>query len=498
MESYITVMLQYINTSYDNNGNVAGKIPMTILLDAVNDVTVEESSNITAHPVVSGDMIADHMVREPASLTISGEISMNGSTNALIYPTKSSSTNRKPSLKYFQEIFKSIKDSASLCTISKLVSSTKEVRFLERENMALTSISWTERINSLGYRLTFKEVLTATTEVIPYTQVDENLPLQTNPNILSFSSSLMNWDAVMSYVIQYMTDAGLITQEFINHFVSFSQNPAAIAGAIGIAAGAAAVGVGVAGLTGVIGTGAAILGSTGPVGWIIGGGIAVLAGVYFLGKAIVSAIEDAKRNKKYKIEQFKLYQEDARQQQEDARFYNFTSNIYLTLTQSLDQRFFVYKIPSNEPQECYLSIGDEYYDFKFTKNNVSTVWNVSVTMPMRNENVIVANKSIGVAKSTFDQCTSSNPLFKASGSGAYVYLIYYPENLTEADIPAMTNVGGIASIIEQQQILTQESRLISSDKNRQKLNNYAILVCTMKPEDFNTVMQQLINDALLR
>ena len=490
MESYITVMLQYINTSYDNNGNVAGKIPMTILLDAVNDVTVEESSNITAHPVVSGDMIADHMVREPASLTISGEISMNGSTNALIYPTKSSTTNRKPSLKYFQEIFKSIKDSASLCTISKLVSSTKEVRFLERENMALTSISWTERINSLGYRLTFKEVLTATTEVIPYTQVDENLPLQTNPNVLSFSSSLMNWDAVMSYVIQYMTDAGLITQEFINHFVSFSQNPAAILGAVGIAAGTGAIGAGALALAGT-----AIVSN--PIGWIIGGGVAVLAGVYFLGKAIASAIEDATRNRKYKIEQFKLYQDDAKQQQEDARFYNFTSNIYLTLTQSLDQRFFVYKIPSNEPQECYLSIGDEYYDFKFTKNNVSTVWNVNVTMPMRNENIIVANKSIGVAKSTFDQCTSSNALFKASGSGAYVYLIYYPENLIEADIPAMPEYV-VGSQFNQQQILYQESNLINSDKNRQKLNNYAILVCTMKPEDFNTVMQQLINDALLR
>lgn len=464
MESYITVMLQYINTSYDNNGNVAGKIPMTILLDAVNDVTVEESSNITAHPVVSGDMIADHMVREPASLTISGEISMNGSTNALIYPTKSSSTNRKPSLKYFQEIFKSIKDSASLCTISKLVSSTKEVRFLERENMALTSISWTERINSLGYRLTFKEVLTATTEVIPYTQVDENLPLQTNPNVLSFTSTLMDWNAVTAYVIQYMREKKIIEDTFWDYITSTYNTDA------GSVVGYSLMGIGgIAVIAGLV--------AAGPVGWAIAiaGGIAI--GVGFAVKAITAAIERRRVSREYAIEQFRRYKDDTKQKQEDARFYNFIGNIHKLLTEGLDQRFFLYKIPSNEAQECYLTIGDEYYDFKFIKNNTSGAWNINVTIPMRNDEVVVANKSIAVAKTSFDQCTSSNRLFKASGSGAYVYLVYDPQ------------AGYDVLSTEYQRAMLE---------GKYKLDNYYILVCTMKPEEFNELMQQLVDNALLR
>ena len=98
MRALMAVMLNYTDVEYDDSGNVISKIPKTILLDSIEDVQVDESSQLTTHPIVSGDMVADHMIKEPCSMTITGELSMNGSDNINIDGVK-------PTLKACQETF---------------------------------------------------------------------------------------------------------------------------------------------------------------------------------------------------------------------------------------------------------------------------------------------------------------------------------------------------------------------------------------------------------
>ena len=40
-----------------------------IEFDIVNSKTVESSSRITTYPMVNGDTVADHMIREPVSIS---------------------------------------------------------------------------------------------------------------------------------------------------------------------------------------------------------------------------------------------------------------------------------------------------------------------------------------------------------------------------------------------------------------------------------------------
>lgn len=440
MRALIAVKIDYTDIEFDNGGNVISKTPKTILLDSIEDVQVDESSQLTTHPIVTGDMVADHMIKEPCSMTISGELSMNGSDNINF-------DGSKPTLKACQETFGKIKNDAYMCSITKLAMNTNEVRFLQRENMVLTSIQWTERVNSLAFTLTFTQVLVADVQEYDVDMQDENLPAVTEPATLSFSSTLMDWDQVNRLVIDTCEAVGLTTDEFMTMLKS---------GGASYLIGGAAVGAAI--LITYIAACASI-----PVGgWIVGVVSLAIAGVAIIGYGIYSAIKSAVNSRKYRIDQFKKYEDDKKNQAEVERFANFVGDIHNQLMK-LNDAFYVYQISSNEPQECMLSISDEYYIFAFAKNNVNNKWTVNVTMPARDDSVVAANKSIDCAKTSYADCNSGNALFRASGSGAYVYLMYVRnEDLAEDD-----------------------------------LRNYYILVSGMKPEDFTDAVTEIIKNAIL-
>lgn len=440
MRALIAVKIDYTDIEFDDGGNVVSKTPKTILLDSIEDVQVDESSQLTTHPIVTGDMAADHMIKEPCSMTISGELSMNGSDNIIF-------DGFKPTLKACQETFGKIKNNAYMCSITKLAMNTNEVRFLQRENMVLTSIQWTERVNSLAFTLTFTQVLVSDVQEYEVDMQDENLPAVTEPATLSFSSTLMDWDQVDRLVIDTCAAEGLTTDEFMTMLKS--------AGTSYLIGGAA---VGAAILITYIAACASI-----PVGgWIVGIVSLAIAGVAIIGYGIYSAIKSAVNSRKYRVDQFKKYKDDKKNQAEVERFSNFIGDIHNQLMK-LNDTFYVYQISSNEPQECMLSISDEYYIFAFEKNNVNNKWTVNVTMPARDDSVVAANKSIDCAKTSYADCNSGNALFRASGSGAYVYLMYVRnEDLAEDD-----------------------------------LRNYYILVSGMKPEDFTNAVTEIIKNAIL-
>ena len=440
MQALIAVKIDYTDIEFDDSGNVISKTPKTILLDSIEDVQVDESSQLTTHPIVTGDMVADHMIKEPCSMTISGELSMNGSDNINF-------DGFKPTLKACQETFGKIKNNAYMCSITKLAMSTNEVRFLQRENMVLTSIQWTERVNSLAFTLTFTQALVTDAQEYEVDMQDKNLPAVTEPATLSFSSTLMDWDQVDRLVIDTCATEGLTTDEFMTMLkstgTSFLIGGTAVGAAILIAYVAACASIPVA-------------------GWIVGVASLAVAGVAIIGYGIYSAIKSAVNSRKYRINQFKKYKDDKKNQAEVERFANFIGDIHNQLMK-LNDAFYVYQISSNEPQECMLSISDEYYIFAFEKNNVNNKWTVNVTMPARDDAVVAANKSIDCAKTSYADCNSGNALFRASGSGAYVYLVYVRNEDLAAD----------------------------------DLRNYYVLVSGMKPEDFTNAVTEIIKNAIL-
>ena len=476
--AYMSVVMEYDDIAYGSSGEITSRTPMTVFLDSVDDITVSESSTLTAHPVASGYEIADHMVRNPVTMDINGAFSMNGSSNILIRNDDSRVSTSNLSLKNFQKQFKRMKDEGFKCKITKIVRGTGEVRFLARDNMVLTSIQWTEKINSVSFNFNFKEAMSADIVQIPYTQEDENLPAQTQPNVMSFSSVLVDWNAITASVNAILDENGLVEKKFWEQLQSVDWTTfafGAAASSLVITAGALAAAK--------VGIFAALVSN--PAGWIVAGVLALGAIGVFVYKAISNAITEAKLQKNYQIQQFKYYEDDQKQLQENARYMNFIGSIHSLLTDTLNKSFYVYRIPSNEPQECYLTIGDTYYDFKFNKNNTNRTWNITVTEPMANDKILAANKSISIAKTSFDQCTSFNYLIRDAQTGAYVYLMYCPDESTESN-----SVDWSKPL---KSYLNEEVDFYAG-----RLNNYCILVSTVKPEQFMTLVKETINNALLR
>ena len=48
------------------------------MFDYVSDNSTSLSSDLTTHPMVNGDMVADHMFKQPLTVTYSGKFSLYG------------------------------------------------------------------------------------------------------------------------------------------------------------------------------------------------------------------------------------------------------------------------------------------------------------------------------------------------------------------------------------------------------------------------------------
>lgn len=406
----------------------------TFVLDTVNDNTVSSSSTITTHPVISGDIVADHMYNNPDSMSISGVFSLNGSKGIIV-------DNEGTRLEEVQELFEKIKRNGILCDIVKIhvISSNEkaEPRFKTRTNMVLTNIQWVEKINSLNFSFTFSQAILVDTNLIDLDMDDQYLPNITEPATLNFTDSLIDWDSVDNLVMEIGRKFDLFEEGFLRYVSGLGQ-----ASLIGL-------GIGVATAIVVAKIGAALGLSSGPIGLIAGA-------VIGLGIALYLSIKKAIEKNKYKVQQFKYYQDDKKNQQEVKRFANFVGDIHKQITQ-LNNYIKVYNIGSDEPQECMLTIGNNYYIFTFTKNNVSQNYSLVITDIEEKERGIVNN--ITSALNNFTQCKSNNYIMRADESGEYVYLI-------------------------------------CSNEDKTKLTNYNILVSSINLDEYNNMLEKIITNAI--
>lgn len=412
-----------------------------IILDTINDVVVQSSSDITMHPIVTGDMVADHMIRQPVTMHIAGSFSLNGRSKTI-------ATGAGSRLSNLEELFENIKNEGSLCDITKMSVEDNGIRFLQRRNMVLTGISWTEKINSVAFTFDFTQALLADIQTYEVDVDDQFLPNISEPNTLNFTECLLDWSQIDKLITSTAVQVGLMTEDFKNFLHTTSTY--------------AVTGV-VAGVTVGVTTTAVIvsLGASGPVGWIIG----AIAAVVIVGIGIVKAISDVCKANKYRVKQFQYYKDDRKNAAEVERYNNFIGQIHKQMTQ-LNNKIFCWQIAANEEQECMVSISNNYYIFNFTKNNTNARYMLTVTDVDGKQ--VGASVNIASSPRGMFECTSSNCLFRAAQSGAYVYIIK----------------------------ATDDSQTEASNEN--DLRNYVILATLIRPEEFTNVLVEIIKNAMLK
>lgn len=425
----------------------------TINFDLISSVSITSSSNLTENTMMNGDIIADHIYREPNEVTIAGSYGLFGNRNIQF-------SGPWDKLGNIEEYFENIKNKGYKCSIiTRSLLNNSSTRFKTRENMVLTNIERTHHQTSIEFSLTFTEQKTASlqTQDIPYTEEDEDGPEITDGIAASFTEEVLDWDMVYGLIISMLNEDNMMTEEFKNELqeLSFSESGAILVAGGVIGGAAAAVGAVVA----------VALGSN-PVGWIIAavgifvGGIAW--GIYNMVTEHQKKQELIAAQEKWGHEQFQYFEgDDERNEEELEDFFNFVGGI-ADYIKTLDNYITVYKIPTDAQQEMTIYIDDNNYVFKFNKISDSEGYQLTLSTPSE---VIKQSTCWNDAKSDISKLTDNNYLYKTSNRYR-IYLMY--SNLDENGNP--------------------------KESGKNVLTNYYILVSTINFENFSDLLTELIQN----
>lgn len=206
-------------------------------LENISESSITKSLTITTHPVIGGEEIADHFYKNPATLNFSGTISLN-SNKTEITEGVTFGKNNPQELGRFQKIFEKIQSEGLLCDIVKIQRGEDGgYRFRKQDNMVLSSITWTEGINSLGFEMSWTQALiveqtnfatssnggtTGDTDVNnSQVESDGNLPSIESPNLSSFSETVINWTQVEADFVRDLQIFGYLKKDVIDFVVSY-------------------------------------------------------------------------------------------------------------------------------------------------------------------------------------------------------------------------------------------------------------------------------------
>lgn len=382
------VLISYIDPNDATNA-------VSIILDTVNDTNITASSTVTEHPTVNGTPMADHMYKNPIDLTLNGTFSLNGKKAILI-------DKAGKSLARVEQMFEDIKNKGILCTISKIkiVDNDHIPQFTVRENMVLQSITWTEKINSVGFTFNFREALRADIQTYESDPDDKFAPDITYADASSFSDTLLDWDAVDKEVLQALINYNLAADDFLEYLATIS-----VGSLIAIGIGAA-VATALASTLVVIGAVSAI-----PiVGAVVAAAAAVIVGIFALFKLI--------KKRTYKIKAFKYYKNPMKRDKEVKRFMEFYDSIHNKI-RTLDGAIKVWHVNENKAQETLINIDGSYYIFNFEKNNVDSGYAYKLNVSDINDTSIKCTNT-NAAINSFTDGTDKNMIFITSKSRVYL------------------------------------------------------------------------------
>lgn len=319
----------------------------SILLENVGDTNINLSSQITRHPIPSGDMVADHSFKQPANLSLNGSFSSNG-RKGLVFQ------NQQFSLIEVQDLFERIKDEGILCNIVKVkVNEDEKPMFSIRHDMALQNITWNEKINSLDFNFSFTQIMLVDINEYDVDTSDMFLPDVTDPNVLSFTESpLFDKEGVVKAINNAVDELKVAEPEFLRFLSSWLKS--------GLIAGAIGVGVTV-GVAAILGTILATATATG-----IGAVVAIVAATAYF---IYRIVKFAKESAGLKIRKFRKYKSQRKNEEEGKRYIQMIDDLVKEFD-ALNSQIAVYNLANDGQQQCLLTIDDEYYCFTFTKNNV--------------------------------------------------------------------------------------------------------------------------------
>ena len=425
----------------------------TINFDLISSISVTSSSNLTENTMMNGDIIADHIYREPNEVTISGSYGLFSNRNVQF-------SGPWDKLGNVEEYFENIKNKGYKCSIiTRSLLNNSSTRFKTRENMVLTSIEWTHHQTSIEFSLTFTEQKTASlqTQDIPYTEEDEDGPEITDGIATSFTEEVLDWDMVYGLVISMLNEDNMMTDEFKNELqeLSFSES------------GAAWIAGGVAGyILGAVGAVVAVILGSNPVGCIIAAVGALAIGI---GVGIYNMVTEHQRKQeliaaqeKWGTEQFQYFEgDDERNEEELNRFFNFVGGV-ADYIKTLDNYITVYKIPTDVQQEMMIYIDDDNYVFKFNKISDSEGYQLTLSTPSK---VIKQSTCWNEAKPDISKLNDNNYLYKTSNKYR-IYLMY--------------------------SLLDENGEPKEIGKNI--LTNYFILVSTINFENFSDLLTELIQN----
>lgn len=175
-------------------------IKQRFLLDTINKVVVNTSSELTSHPIAQGDYVGDHMYRDQATLRLDGEWSISSGSNLNL-------GSKQTKLISFQSIFETIKNKGIICEILQISKNENSSnRFLKRTNMVLTDITWQEGITNVEFNFTFKQLITtdAATNASNYLNVTQNLGTFDSSDSYLPSYDVMIRNSFTSLTINYI------------------------------------------------------------------------------------------------------------------------------------------------------------------------------------------------------------------------------------------------------------------------------------------------------
>lgn len=447
---YRLVLIPNINLTESGNDSDA------VEFDVVDSIDVTSTSSITTYPLVNGDVVADHMIRQPVSLTVSGKFALLGSR------TTNFSGSSNDRLRNIQDYFENLKNSGTLCKLVVRSRVDGVERFKERNCVVLKSIRWGEFQSSLSFTFTFDEIMLINVEDFDSSNeelwnIDPNIPAITDGVSRSFTDEVVSKVDVMISLLQTAISYGIMTQEFADKYINdsklideldssqfkdvgWSQYTATI---VGTAIGGAAI------ITAGLVTGAVVGGPVGFVVGLVGGIIGAIAWAVGYG---------ATQDVKYAQEQFSLTLDDYKNSQLVDEFDAFASEVFqeIDILNEFNQFF---RFTSNEAQECLLTISNDYYVFVISKNNVTEDWELIIEDVEGND--VGGGKIVMKSKALpgLDEVSESSHILRSRGEGAFIYLY-------------VDKVAGI----KDNKALTERERNIQLEEAYKDITNYGIIV----------------------
>lgn len=373
------------------------------------DVKVDSEVELTTHPTANGYDISDHIYRKPITASLQGVFADNGLKS--VYWTGSDR------LTTIQREFEALQRLGCKFTITIMkgadASDTANQRYISRQNMVLTKISWNEAQDTLHFNFDFREAISSNVVLLePEVNVrDPNLPAITELKATSLIDEVISKDDIIKITIKALYDLDLVDDKTLK-YVAAANITALVSG---IAAGAVVLSILMV---------AAGLASIPIVGWIIGAVLAVAA-------AIVSAIcwwkaaEHERQLAYYKSigHMFKVT-DDMTDEQKDAIIKvlgTFLEEVFSNVETAL-QDVKVYNIAKDDRQECTLEVNGNYYVQQIEKSNTSDAYTVKSLYLGETE---IKQQAL-VGRETFQDCTddSSTIYFRDKDDEKYrVYII---------------------------------------------------------------------------